>query len=230
MGALDESNPGSLSLVIPNYMSSPSRCMPFSSYFSVCCPDDCESVLEHIEEVVGEPSAEPTRLLDIVSSTPSDTQEAPRNLSATLVTRLDEIAGRHQGRVPLHGRLFMQWLHHAYPRECPYPHVSGTTNPVTQDEWLNMQPELNNVDATDSEKEQHMASHMDDLAGLEALPWTDVEELVAVDRISTKPGRGTWLRPCMMLVALLSFLLPLVRGSMALLGRQSGEKDRTHLV
>merc|ERR1740123_1994005 len=164
-------------------MSSPSRCMPFSSYFSVCCPDDCESVLGHIEEAVGEPSAEPRRLLDIVSSTPSDTQEAPRNLSSTLVTRLDEIAGRHQGRVPLHGRLFMQWLHHAYPRECPYPHVSGTTNPVTQDEWLNMHPEIDDVSATDSEKEQHVASHADDLASLEPLPWNEVEELVAVDQI-----------------------------------------------
>merc|ERR550525_922627 len=119
--------------------------MPFSSYFSVCCPDECESVLRHIEAAVAEPSAAPERLADIVSSTPSDTQEAPRNLSATLVARLDEIADRHQGRVPLHGRLFKQWLHHAYPRECPYPHVSGTVKAVTQDEWLHMHPELDNV-------------------------------------------------------------------------------------
>merc|ERR550532_1155415 len=230
MGALDEASPARPAVVIPNYMSSPSRCMPFSSYFSVCCPDDCESVIGRIEEAVQVPSAEPNRLARIVAETPSDTQEAPRNLSATLVTRLGDIASRHQGRVPLHGRLFMQWLHHAYPRECPFPHVSGTTNPVTQDEWLNMHPDIDDVGASESEKEQHMASHVDDLASLEPLPWTDVEELVAVDRISTKPGRGTLLRYCMMLVALVSFLLPIVRGSMALLGRQSGDKDRTHMV
>jgi len=229
MGALDETNTARPAVVIPNYMSSPSRCMPFSSYFSVCCPDDCESVIGRIEEAVQEPSAEPNRLARIVADTPSDTQEAPRNLTATLVTRLGDIAGRHGGRVPLHGRLFMQWLHHAYPRECPYPHVSGTTNPVTQDEWLNMHPDIEDVQASESEKEVHMASHVDDLGSLEPLPWTDVEELVAVDRISTKPWRGTWLRPCMMLVAVLSFILPLARGSMALLGTKSGD-ERTHMV
>ena len=28
--------------------------------------------------------------------------------------------------MPLHGRLFAQWMHHAFPRHCPFPHVSGT--------------------------------------------------------------------------------------------------------
>ena len=28
--------------------------------------------------------------------------------------------------VPLHGRLFAQWMHYAFPRHCPFPHVSGT--------------------------------------------------------------------------------------------------------
>merc|ERR1719418_183184 len=165
------------------------------------------------------------RIVDIVSSTPSDTEAAPRNLSATLVTRLDDIASRHGGRVPLHGRLFMQWLHHAYPRDCPYPHVSGTINPVTQDEWLNMHPELNNVDATDAEKRQHVASHVQDLETLEPLPWTDVEELFAVHQTETEaPGRS-YLRSAMMAVAVLSFALPLVRGSRALLGSQPDSKD-----
>merc|ERR550532_2306331 len=125
-------------------------------------------------------------LVEIVSRTPSGTQEAPRNLSSTLFARLDNIAVRHGGRVPLHGRLFMQWLHHAYPHECPYPHVSGTTNPMTQDDWMNMHPEIDDVGATDSEKEQYVASHVDDLALMEALPWNDVEELVAVDQIGTQ--------------------------------------------
>merc|ERR1719343_1639826 len=30
-----------------------------------------------------------------------------------------QIGKRHAGKVPPHGRLFAQWLHHAYPRECP---------------------------------------------------------------------------------------------------------------
>merc|ERR1712232_1405646 len=48
----------------------------------------------------------------------------------------NEVGGQHEGRIPLHGRLFAQWMHHAYPRECPYPHQAGTTRPMTTYEWM----------------------------------------------------------------------------------------------
>merc|ERR1740129_2739471 len=41
----------------------------------------------------------------------------------------------HRGKVPLYGRLFAQWLHHAYPRECPFPHLSGSTAPKRQEDF-----------------------------------------------------------------------------------------------
>merc|ERR1719362_238558 len=63
--------------------------------------------------------------------------QAPRNLSAAQLGRLDEIAAVHGGRVPLHGRLFAQWMHHAYPRECRFPHESGTTSPLNQGDFTN---------------------------------------------------------------------------------------------
>merc|ERR1719461_2549319 len=66
----------------------------------------------------------------------SATIEAPRNLPTKLVNRLDDAAAQHAGTVQLHGRLFAQWMHHAFPRECPFPHVSGSINPMTPDEWL----------------------------------------------------------------------------------------------
>merc|ERR1719238_216201 len=132
--------------------------------------------------------------MDIVSSTPSETQDAPRNLSTSLVARLNEIAGRHRGRVPLHGRLFMQWLHHAYPRECPYPHVSGTFNLVTQDEWILMHDDIDDVEATDSEKQLHAASGLPEPDSLQPLPWTDVEELFAVDKDETRATGRARLR------------------------------------
>jgi len=43
-------------------------------------------------------------------------------------SQLREIAKASPGgMVPLHGRLFAQWLHYAFPRECPFPHKAGET-------------------------------------------------------------------------------------------------------
>ena len=66
---------------------------------------------------------------------PSDTVEAPRNLSGSLVRRLQEVADRHDGKVPLYSRLFAQWVHHAYPSECIFPHAHGFSSAVSSDEW-----------------------------------------------------------------------------------------------
>merc|ERR1740130_1685644 len=66
---------------------------------------------------------------------PTATVHAPRNLSQTLMQRLDEIASQHGGKVPLHGRLFAQWMHQAFPRECPYPHKIGTVSSLSSAPW-----------------------------------------------------------------------------------------------
>merc|ERR1719316_147059 len=66
---------------------------------------------------------------------PSGTTAANRKLSPLLRSRLNETAQHHGGLVPLHGRLFAQWMHLAYPRECNYPHLSGTTYKKTMEEW-----------------------------------------------------------------------------------------------
>merc|ERR1719210_1097048 len=100
------------------------NCLSASEFYASCCMNECDGILERSESRVAAPSAEPARIAEIVSSLPSDTVDAPRNLSAALLARLDEIALTH-GRVSLHGRLFAQWMHHAYPRECPFPHASG---------------------------------------------------------------------------------------------------------
>jgi len=136
LGALDESDPERSSVIVPNYINSPSNCLATSSLYSVCCIDECEAILGHLEREVSAPDASPERIIHLVSQLPSASVEAPRTLSSSLVSRLDDVARHHGGRVPLHGRLFSQWLHHAYPRECPYPHVSGTTRPQTAEEWL----------------------------------------------------------------------------------------------
>merc|ERR1719296_134847 len=136
LGALDDSDPTRLSVIIPNFLSSPPNCVAPSSFYSVCCMDECEGLLSQVEQAVASPAATVERLVQVVSELPSDTVAAPRNLSSVQVSRLHDIAAHHQGgRVPLHGRLFAQWMHHAYPRECRYPHVAGSTAPLNQKEF-----------------------------------------------------------------------------------------------
>jgi len=119
----------------------------------------------------------------------SKTVEAPRKLSDSLVQRLSQLAQANNGVVPLHGRLFAQWMHHAFPRECPYPHPAGTTSPQTPDEWMQA------TGQQDSKKTvEEITAHVDaDGActlpmGAQArkhhdfkeneLPWDDSEELL----------------------------------------------------
>merc|ERR1719335_1918367 len=58
-------------------------------------------------------------------------------LNGTIRIRLEEIAAQSEsGLVPIHGRMFAQWLHYAFPRDCPYPHEMGLINPMTPAEYI----------------------------------------------------------------------------------------------
>merc|ERR1719251_292595 len=92
--------------------------------------------MSQLERDVAAPSASAARIAELGGKLSSDTIDAPRNLSMSLLSRLGEIADHHDGQVPLHGRLFAQWMHHAFPLECPYPHVVGTTSSLTPDEFM----------------------------------------------------------------------------------------------
>jgi len=139
LGALDDTDPLHPSVIIPNYIQSATNCIASESLYSVCCLNECEQLMSHLEKEIDAPEAEASRIAAIVSSLPSSSVEAPRSLSSTLLGKLDEAAATHGGTVQLHGRLFGQWMHHAFPRECPYPHVTGATNPQTPDEWMAVQ-------------------------------------------------------------------------------------------
>merc|ERR1712151_998191 len=108
---------------------------------------------------------------------PSATVEAPRELPATLRGYLDDIARYHKNeQVPLHARLFSQFMHHAYPRECNFPHVTGTTSPKSLHDMVR---EKQNTKATKLEMKQHtetMLPHKEE----EELPWIEEEELFVV--------------------------------------------------
>merc|ERR1712194_12940 len=176
LGALDESDPQRLSVMIPNYMISKANCLANSGFYAICCSHECEGLLRHVEGSVASASAPAARIADVISALPSDTVDAPRNLSSILRGRLDEIAQQNGGEVPLHGRLFSQWMHHAYPRECPFPHVSGTTTPLSPDQWKE-QSGLSRV-VTKEEVGVYMGMENGE-ALIQELPWTSIEELVA---------------------------------------------------
>merc|ERR1740138_312887 len=119
LGALDESDPQRPRVIIANYVSSPSNCIASSSFYSVCCMDECEGLLGHLEREIAAPEATSVPIATVVSHLSSSSVVAPRKLSQTLMDRLIEIGVAHGGNVQLHGRLFAQWMHHAFPRECP---------------------------------------------------------------------------------------------------------------
>merc|ERR1719343_1002461 len=135
IGTLDESDLSFPRVIIPNYVSGLSNCIARTQYYSVCCLDDCEPLFYKLEKAIGKPDATVEEIVAIVENMPSATTAASRNISILLHSRLNEIAQHHGGVVPLHGRLFAQWMHLVYPRECNYPHLSGTTYQKTMEEW-----------------------------------------------------------------------------------------------
>jgi len=186
LGALDESSDVPR-VVIANYVASASNCISTSSLYFICCIDQCVELLAHLERRIVDADATPEKIIELVAALPSATTQAPRHLSVSVVKRLNEIADTHGGRVPLHGRLFAQWMHHAYPRECPFPAEAGTTKPMTADEWL--KESNSSLTVSDAEiavlvqqaKEITEQVKVKDLADgdlEETLPWSAQEELV----------------------------------------------------
>merc|ERR1740121_1597850 len=123
--------------------------------------------------------------------------------------------------------------HHAYPRECPFPHVSGTTSPMSPEEWMEHHG-IDDVEATMEEMQSHHArlEHETESQEQLSLPWTHVEELVAHhhEGVSTRAWTISGLRWIMAVSALASFALPLLRASKAAVSSCSVGKDERCLV
>merc|ERR1719386_533074 len=122
LGAIDEtSNQRGKQVIIPNYLLGASNCIVTTQYYMVCCINECEDVLNDIQGAVGAPAAGVDTLLGLVQNMSIYNDEFPR-IEGELTKQLYRIAEINGGRIPLHGRLFAQWLHYVFPRECPYPH------------------------------------------------------------------------------------------------------------
>lgn len=232
LGALDESDAAQPHVIIPNYLTAFPNCMVASGLHAVCCRNECEDLLESIEREVGTAEAPPHQLAALVASLPSATVTAPRVLAPELVDRLHRMAESNGDRVPIHGRLFAQWMHHAYPRECPYPHELGTISPKPATQWS--QETGLPSSATAEEMQQHVSGDTcaigqnactADEAGGSQLPWSEVEELLVPNALgSSSRFRGDMLAAELMLGLVAALALGLATRGGALRRLQASAK------
>eukprot|EP00929_Paragymnodinium_shiwhaense_P068956 TRINITY_DN3478_c0_g1_i1.p1 TRINITY_DN3478_c0_g1~~TRINITY_DN3478_c0_g1_i1.p1 ORF type:complete len:566 (-),score=156.69 TRINITY_DN3478_c0_g1_i1:79-1776(-) len=176
IGALETAHGRTPQVRIANYVYGPTNCIARSAYYSVCCLNECEAVMNHIEGKVQAPMASPEQLIRVTEDLASSSVDAPRLISDTLRAKLHAIAERSGGAVPLHGRLFKQWLHFAYPNECAYPAQDLSAVAQSPATWKDGKSR-----ASAEAKDQHIAeavSYEDLAAPLEH--WSDDEELFVV--------------------------------------------------
>eukprot|EP00927_Polykrikos_kofoidii_P054836 TRINITY_DN49192_c0_g1_i1.p1 TRINITY_DN49192_c0_g1~~TRINITY_DN49192_c0_g1_i1.p1 ORF type:complete len:558 (-),score=96.63 TRINITY_DN49192_c0_g1_i1:99-1772(-) len=181
LGTLDETNASNILVLSTNYIMAMPQCLQASTIYSVCCTNQCESLMSELEAELQGPTATPTKLAQIVS------KQVSLVLSEKMKYRLESIAKENGGLVPIHGRLFAQWMHHAFPRDCPFPQKMGESQPMTPDEWMKATGSLN---AQSSEEEMELHIRPDDTcpafgAGdgrcwqdADELPWNPSEELL----------------------------------------------------
>mmetsp|Transcript_10535 Transcript_10535/g.19111 ORF Transcript_10535/g.19111 Transcript_10535/m.19111 type:complete len:452 (-) Transcript_10535:71-1426(-) len=120
------------SVIIPNYLSMPSNCVPTAGLRAVCCHTSCSDVQGQLLKSLGRAKAPPSSvirsLLDLQIMGAEDAAALHDQLSAAAVGDLN-------GEVHVLGEPSASWLHHAFPRECPLPlEVSHLDAPETQND------------------------------------------------------------------------------------------------
>lgn len=200
VGALDESLVGNPSVLIANYLAGPSNCIAPNSYYSVCCMSECEHLMNEIEAHVKGPTATSQQLRSMLSNMSSTTVDAPRTFSPSMITRLNQIADQNEGTIPVHGRLFGQWLHYAFPHECPLPVASA--NALTPSAWVN------NIAAIGSQAERDQHIKVADAMGLSGevteSDWQEEEILPFEEQpVRKRSGFRSFLQFAMMISAIL---------------------------
>jgi len=237
LGALDDSSWRGPQVIIPNYMQAASNCIVSTPNYLVCCVNECEDVMGEIERQFQMPVAPADRVLNLVANMTNFDDERP-DLNGTLGAQLHRIAEVHGGQVPLHGRLFAQWLHYVFPRECPFPHKIGAT--VTQtpiergDDTLASRDEVERHAST-----RNLNSESADLAEEADVmsQWTEDEELVgdySAQMRAPWQGSGWAASGGALFVVLLGFaalVRSTARGAAVSLGVTDNKLEhRTHFV
>jgi len=181
LGALDESSSWKgPQVIITNYLQSPSNCIITTPHYRVCCANECEDILGEIEAAIGSPHAAPEEVFAALANMTVSFEQETISLGSVLRDQLVEVARGNGGKVPIHGRLFSQWLHYVFPQDCPFPHKSGTTTSLTPlefgEEFLATENEMaETAAAPEAEKTSPLAPEQDDWMA----QWSYEEELVA---------------------------------------------------
>jgi hypothetical protein len=157
-GSLDSSEADRPQVLISNYVLGPGNCFSSSTYFQFCCVNDCSRLMAEIENYVAGPSAVPQEILYAVGNASERVDditlaEQAQQLPEILIEKLQMIAKRHGGKVPLHGRLFAQWLHFAFPATCPYPHIPAND---AGNDALTASDFMNSKSAAEKEMQRHI--------------------------------------------------------------------------
>jgi len=221
LGALDESSSWrGPQVIIPNYIQATSNCIVSTRHYLVCCVNECESLMGEIETAIDAPTALSDTILRVVGGMTSQTtidDDEPAHLNKELRLQLDQIAKNSGGAVPLHGRLFAQWLHYVFPRECPYPHkvgaVTSTTPAEYGEDFIASKEDMQKHAATASSVDIPVSVGKEELQWMSQ--WSEDEELI-MDYSSELSG--SWTRPCLQIFGLLLATAGLWSGAVRLHG------------
>jgi len=200
LGALDETSPSlGPQVIIPNYIQAASNCIVSTTHYLICCQNECEGLLGEIEEAIEAPSALPSKIIEVASGMSQTTtldEDEPPHLSKASKQQLEQIASNSGGKVPLHGRLFAQWLHYVFPRECPFPFKSGTTSSATPAEYGAYgaaREDMKRHAALAETHDKELSEGRDKEELLWMSQWNDDEELMADYSSELPSSYGRWL-------------------------------------
>jgi hypothetical protein len=217
IGALDETT-STPKVLIANYITGPSNCIASSSYYSVCCLNNCDSIMDEIEHKILAASATPARLLSAVRNI-THIDALPRGLPE----KLESIAERNGGEVPLHGRLFAQWLHFAFPHECNFPALVENSDVLATSTWstatfsASQEEKMNHALAADVSNAS-IEIQVDDL-------WSDHEVLLMHEapQMTLGSAAAAIMRTAVQLAALLVGLRTMATAWKAAVGHTEGK-------
>eukprot|EP00928_Gymnodinium_smaydae_P039482 TRINITY_DN26968_c0_g1_i2.p1 TRINITY_DN26968_c0_g1~~TRINITY_DN26968_c0_g1_i2.p1 ORF type:complete len:608 (+),score=85.21 TRINITY_DN26968_c0_g1_i2:73-1896(+) len=129
-------------IVEANYLESRMNCVDSSTVYAVCCKSECTSLLQELELGMQSSVGTPQDLAEIVSRTGFARASGSQHLSDESLGSLKRVAQSWNGVVPLHSRGFEMWMHHLFPRQCPKPSMTRTSNMLTASEWMGEEDDI----------------------------------------------------------------------------------------